>query len=88
MKQFYSIFFICILSLSSFSQTETLTINEIVMMTKSGLSKDLITRKIKESNGNYDTTAQALVELKKFGVADDVIGLMFDKNPTNGEVPQ
>lgn len=47
-------------------------------MSSAGLSKDLIIRKIRDSVGNYDTTAESLIELKKAGVADDVIELMMD----------
>jgi hypothetical protein len=52
-------------------------------MTKAGLSKDLIIRKIADSNGNYETTAQSLIELKKSGVADDVIASMLEKKSVN-----
>lgn len=65
---------------TAFAQTETLTNKEIIMMTQSGLSKSLIIRKITDSNGNYDTTAQALIDLKKAGVSDDVIALMMEKD--------
>ena len=55
-------------------------------MTKAGLSRELIVRKITDSNGRYDTTAQALIELKKSGVADDVIALMLEnKGENNGK---
>ncbi len=64
---------------ASFSQSETLTNNEIILMTRAGLSKDLIVRKVNETLGKYDTTTQALIELKKSGVADEVISLMMEK---------
>ncbi len=67
------------------AQAETLSNNEIILMTKAGLSKDLIARKIKDSSGRYDTTAQSLIELKKAGVADEVIALMLDKKGETGE---
>jgi hypothetical protein len=68
---------------TAFAQSETLSNNEIILMTKAGLSRDLIVRKIVDSNGSFDTTAQALIELKKVGVADEVIVLMMDKKPLN-----
>lgn len=52
-------------------------------MTDAGLSKELIVRKIKESGGRYDVSAQGLIALKKAGVADDAIALMLDKNEKN-----
>lgn len=60
------------------AQTELLTNNEIILMTKAGLSKDLIRRKIQDSRGRYETTTESLIELKKAGVDDDVIALMMD----------
>ena len=66
---------------NAFSQSETLTNNEIILMTRAGLSKELIVRKINDSNGKYDTSAQALIDLKKSGVADEVIALMMEKIP-------
>ncbi len=50
-------------------------------MSRAGLSEDLIERKIENSRGNFDTTAQGLIEPKKSGVSDDLIILMFG----NGE---
>jgi hypothetical protein len=84
MKQILSLIFICCCFVcASFAQTETLTNSEIILMTKAGLSKDLIVRKIGDSNGNYETTAQALIELKKAGVVDEVIALMMEKKPAS-----
>jgi hypothetical protein len=64
---------------SVFGQNETLTNKEVILMTRAGLSEDLIIRKVNESNGDFDTTAQALIELKKAGVSDVVIALMMEK---------
>jgi hypothetical protein len=73
---------------SAFAQTEMLTNKEVVLMTQSGLSKSLIIRKINDSNGDYDTTARGLIELKKAGVTDDVIALMMEKSSlSNSEKP-
>ncbi len=69
--------------LPSFAQTDTLTNEEIILMTKAGLSHELIIRKIKDSKGKYDTSAQSLIDLKKAGVSDDVIGLMMDNKTSS-----
>ncbi len=79
MKYILSLFFVFGFAFAVCAQTETLTNGEIILMTKAGLSKELIARKIKDSNGRYETTAQSLIELKKSGVADAVIALMMDK---------
>lgn len=83
MKYILILTFILSFSFAVRAQTETLTNSEIILMTKAGLSKDLIVRKIVETNGNYETTAQALIELKKAGVADDVLALMLEKKSAN-----
>ncbi len=80
MKKFcLTILFVIFLSFSVYSQTETLTNNEIILMTRAGLSKELIIRKVTESTGKYETRAQDLIDLKKAGVADEVIALMLEK---------
>ena len=84
MKQILSPLFILICFVcAAFAQTESLTNKEIILMSKAGLSKDLIVRKIADSIGDYETTAQALIELKKAGVADEVIALMLEKKDAN-----
>ena len=83
MKHFLTLIFIFGFSITVFAQTETLTNSEIILMTKSGLSSELIIRKIKDSNGKYETTTNALIELKKAGVSDEVIALMLDNKAVN-----
>lgn len=87
------VFFSICFAANARAQTETLSNDEIILMTKAGLSAGLISRKIKDSNGRYDTTAQSLIELKKAGVADEVIALMLDdtgaaqaKSPTAASI--
>lgn len=64
---------------SAFAQNEILTNNEVILLTRAGLSEDLIVRKINESTADFDTTAQGLIDLKKSGVSDAVIALMMEK---------
>lgn len=89
MKHIFSILLLSYcFTFNAFPQSETLTNNEIILMTRAGLSKELVIRKINDSIGKYDTSAQALIELKKSGVADDVITLMMEKisnTDTNNE---
>lgn len=84
MKQILSFFFILICFVcAAFAQKETLTNSEIILMTKAGLNKDLIVRKISGATGKYDVSAQGLIELKKSGVADEVIALMLEQKSAN-----
>ncbi len=86
MKKIYLIIlFTLFVSFSAYSQSETLTNNEVILMTRTGLSNELIIRKVKESNGKYNTQAQDLIDLKKAGVADEVIALMMEKQSSVSE---
>ena len=74
-----------LLALSIHAQTESLTNATIIEMSKIGLDKQIIIKKINDSPNNFDTTANALIELKKASVADDVIALMLEKSETKIE---
>jgi hypothetical protein len=82
MRYFFLLISAQILSAAIFAQTEILTNNQIVLMTQAGLGKELIIKKIKESAGKYDVSAQNLIELKKAGVDDSVIETMMEKAQT------
>jgi hypothetical protein len=87
MKRILSLAFILICGVcAAFGQAETLTNSEIILMTKAGLSEELIARKIADSNAKFDTATEALIELKKSGVADEIIALMLEKKPLNQNV--
>lgn len=75
------LFLLLWLGLFAFAQEngERLTNSEVILMTRAGLSEDLILRKIGDSAADYDTSAAGLIELKKAGVSDAVIALMMEK---------
>jgi hypothetical protein len=76
----YRILILFIFSASSFfAQSEILTNNQIIEMSKVGLDKQVIMKKINETANNFDVSVNALIELKKAGVADEVIALMMEK---------
>ncbi|MBS1792674.1 MAG: hypothetical protein JSS81_02400 [Acidobacteria bacterium] len=64
------------------AQTEILTNAQIIEMSKAGLDKTVIIKKINGSAGSFDVSANGLIELKKGGVADEVIALMLEKEET------
>lgn len=72
-------FLIGCFGIMAFGQNEILTNKDIIQMTQTGLSSDLIALKVKQTKGRYDTTAQALIDLKKAGVTDEVIKIMLEK---------
>ncbi len=82
MKIFLFIF-LTFLTVAVSAQTEILTNQEVILMTQAGLGKELIIRKIKETNGNYEVSAQNLIDLKKAGVDDEVIKLILEKKESS-----
>lgn len=61
------------------AQTEILTNAIVIEMSKIGLEKEIIIKKINESPNNFDVSANALIELKKNGVDSAVISLMLER---------
>lgn len=86
MKRLFYIFFLSLIFISqAFTQTETLTNEDVVLMTQAGLGTELIIAKVKDSDGNYDVSAKSLIELKKAGVADEVLKIMLEKPKKSAE---
>lgn len=83
MKNLNSIILILIFTIVSFAQTETLNNSQIIEMSKVGLQQEVILKKIEKSQGNFDISANALIELKKSGVGDGVISAMIEKASTS-----
>jgi hypothetical protein len=74
-------FLICLLLLlcpALFAQ-ETMNNDSVIKMIKAGLSQDLIATTINSSPGKYDTSANALIALKKAGAGDKVVAAMILK---------
>jgi len=59
------------------AQDETMTNEEVISLTKAGLSKSLIIDKIRTSKSKYDLSTDALIKLKKANVDDDVVAAML-----------
>lgn len=77
-----TLFSILFLSTGAFGQTETLDNAAVIALCRSGLSIDLVLKKISTSRPAFDVSSAALVELKKAGVEDVVIALMMDRAET------
>src|SRR3569833_2352299 len=58
---------------------ETITNDAVIKLLKAGLSEELVVTTINSSPGNYDTSANALIALKKAGAGDKVIAAMILK---------
>jgi hypothetical protein len=65
--------------------TTTLSLEEVVKLTKAGLSEEIIVAKIKKAGRAFDLTADEILELKRSGVTDAVIKVLVD--PTQPYTP-
>ena len=59
-----------------------LTNDDVVKLSKAGLSAETIVAKIRASESKFDTSTDALVALAEAGVADAVIREMVNRKPT------
>ncbi len=88
---FFSLLLLLIVTLNGFGQTpaspksETLTNKSVVELSKAGLSKSIIINKINTTPCRFDLSTTELVNLKKQGIAEDVLNAMMEKTMTNGQ---
>lgn len=73
LKYIFQTSLVLAMTLAINAQKEILTNGEIIEMSKAGLQRDVILTKIRTSETKFDTTAKALIELKKEKVDDAVI---------------
>lgn len=67
--------------MAAFGQKEVLSNAEIMQMTQAGLAQSIILAKVRGSDGRYDVSVTALVEMKKAGVSDEVINALLASKP-------
>jgi SH3-like domain-containing protein len=79
-KLFYSILFLAFFSAAISAQTEILTNKDVVLMSKAGLSRELIIGKIKDTKSTFDVSVEGLINLKNEGVDDQIIQAMVDNS--------
>lgn len=60
------------------AQEETLTNDDIISLTRAGLSSSVVIGKIRSSKSNFDLSTDALIKLKGAGVGDDIVGAMLE----------
>jgi len=63
---------------------QPLTNQDVINLVKAGLSAEIITAKIKQSGGAFDTSPSALKQLKDAGVSESVIIAMIETQPSSG----
>lgn len=62
--------------------SEPLNNNTIISLVRAGLGPEAIVAKINASTGSYDTSTDALIQLKQAGVFDGVIAAMLTRSTT------
>lgn len=69
------------------AEQNALTNSDVVYMVRSGLSQQVIVNAIRQRGGRFDTTPDAIVQLKANGVNDYVIQVMQTTPPPSATVP-
>ena len=57
---------------------ESLTVEEVVKLSKAGLSEEVIVTRIRKNGKAFDLSTDELLELKKTGVGDSIIKFLLD----------
>ena len=60
------------------AKSAALTVEEVVKLSQSGFSEELIITKIKKNGKAFDLSAEELLDIKKAGVSDNVIRFLLD----------
>ena len=60
------------------AQDEVMTNDEVITLTKAGLSAGIIIGKIRSGKTNFDLSTDSLIKLKQAGVSDDIVGAMLE----------
>src|ERR1700722_15384035 len=63
----------------------SLSVEEVVKLSQTGLSEDLIITKIKKNGRAFDLSTEEILELKRDGVSDNVIKFLLD--PSQPQTP-
>ncbi len=69
------------------AEQQALTNSDVVYMVKNGLSEQVVINSIRSRGGRFDTTPDAIVQLKAQGVSDVVIQAMQQTPPPSATVP-
>jgi len=64
--------------MTAVAQDEIMTNDEVITLTKAGLSPSIIIGKIFSGKSNFDLSTDSLIKLKQAGVSDDIVGAMLE----------
>jgi hypothetical protein len=65
--------------------SESLTVEEVVELSKSGIAEEVIVTKIRKNGKAFDLSPGEILELKKTGISDSIINFLLD--PTQPYTP-
>ena len=71
-------FFLVANTATTFAQDETMTNGEVISLIKAGLNPTLVINKIRTSKTNFDLSTDALIQLKKEGISDEIVTAMLE----------
>lgn len=75
-----SMLLLCLLALSVVAQNiKPIENQDVIKLTRAGLSEDVIIAKIKSSSTRFDTSTDAILQLKQAGVKDRVLEAMLSE---------
>ncbi len=82
-----------VVSTNAQNKNEVLTNAKVIEMVKAGLPEETVILAIRQSATNFDTSAQALIQLKKQEVSANIINVMLqvgskDQTKTNNKEPE
>lgn len=60
------------------AQDEAMTNDEVISLTKAGLSPSIIIGKIRSGKSSFDLSTESLIKLKQAGVSDDIVAAMLE----------
>ncbi len=82
MKRKFSILAMCLslvmISVAAVAAQEKMTNDEVISLTKAGLSSSIIIGKIRSSATNFDLSTDSLIKLKQAGVSDETVAAMLE----------
>ena len=78
----FSLLLACVICVASSSiaigQDDAMTNDEVITLTKAGLSPSIIIGKIRSGKSNFDLSTDSLIKLKQAGVSDDIVAAMLE----------
>jgi hypothetical protein len=78
----FSLLLACVICVTSFTvavgQDDAMTNDEVITLTKAGLSPSIIIGKIRSGKSNFDLSTDSLIKLKQAGVSDDIVAAMLE----------